>query len=50
MGKPYSCVQLIMSRIFNYESHENLYQILQVTHAASEHAMKLKDSYVELSP
>ena len=51
-GNPCSCVQFIKSRIFYYKSRknsyqyyksrENPYQVLQVTGAASEHAMKLK--------
>ena len=35
MGKPYSCAQFIKSK-----SRENPYQVLQVTCAASERAMK----------
>ena len=54
MGKLCSCMQFIKSRIFYcksrenlyqyYKSHENPYQVLQVTitRAASEHAMKSK--------
>ena len=38
-------MQFIKSRIFYYKSHENLYQVLQVTRAASERAMKIKSSY-----
>ena len=34
------------SRIFYYKSHDNPYQVLQVTCAASEHAMKSKDKIV----
>ena len=61
MGKPCSCMQFIKSRIFYsksrknpyqyYKSRENLYQVLQVTRAASEHAMKLKVRMIKsLSP
>ena len=52
MGKPCSCMWFMKSRIFYcescenpyqyYKSHEDLYQVLQVTRAASECAMKLK--------
>ena len=52
MGKPCSCMQFIKSRIFyckscenpyqHYKSRENPYQVLQVTRAASERAMKSK--------
>ena len=31
MGKPSSCTQFIKRRIFYYKSHENPYQVLQVT-------------------
>ena len=51
-GKPCSCMQFIKSHIFYCKSHKNLYQyyrslenpyqVLQVTRAVSEHAMKLK--------
>ena len=61
MGKPCSCTQFIKSRIFcckshenpyqYYKSRENPYQVLQVTRAASEHAMKLKVRMIKsLSP
>ena len=52
MGKPCSCIQFIIkSRIFYCKSRENLYQVLQVTHAASERAMKLKIRMIKsLSP
>ena len=42
MGKPCSCTQFIKSRIFYYKSRKNPYQVLQVTCAASERAMKSK--------
>ena len=42
MENPCSCMQFIKSHIFLlYMSHKNLYQVLQVTCTASEHAMKL---------
>ena len=44
VGKPYSCMQFIKSRIFYYKSHENPYQVLQVTCAMSERAMKSYES------
>ena len=53
MGKPCSCIK---SRIFYckshdnyqyYKSHENLYQVLQVTRAASECAMKSKGHMIK---
>ena len=61
MGKPCSCMQFIKSRIFYskscknpyqyYKSRENPYQVLQVTRAASERAMKLKVRMIKsLSP
>ena len=61
MGKPWSCMQFIKSRIFYcksrdnlyqyYKSCENSYQVLQVTCAASEHAMKSKVRMIKsLSP
>ena len=40
MGKPCSCLQFIKSRILYYKSRENPYQVLQVTCASSEHAMR----------
>ena len=46
MGKPCSCAQFIKSRIFYYKSRENPYQVLQVTCAASEHAMKSYDKII----
>jgi len=53
MRKPCSCIQFIKCRIFYCKSSENLYyhyykscenpyQVLQVTCAVSEHAMKSK--------
>ena len=42
MGEPCSCMQFTKSRIFYCESHENPHQVLQVTCAASERAMKSK--------
>ena len=61
MGKHCSCMQFIKSRIFYYKSRENPYQyyksrenpyqVLQVMHAASERAMKLKVRMIKsLSP
>ena len=51
MGKPCSCTQFIKSRIFYYKSRENPYQVLQVTCAASECAMKSKVRTIKsLSP
>ena len=61
MGKPCSCMQFIKSRIFfckshenpyqYYESHENLYQVLQVMRTASRCAMKSKVHMIKsLSP
>ena len=51
MGKSCSCTQFIKSRIFYYKSRENLYQVLQVTCAASERAMKSKVRTIKsLSP
>ena len=61
MGKPCSCTQFIKSRIFYSKSRENLYQycksrenpyqVLQVTCAASERAMKSKVRMIKsLSP
>ena len=40
MGKPCSCTQFIKCRIFYSKSRENPYQVLQVTCAAYDHAMK----------
>ena len=40
MGKPCSCRYFIKSRISYCKSHENLYQVQQVMHNASERAMK----------
>ena len=61
-GKPYSCTQLIKSRIFYSKSRENPYQycksrenpyqVLQVTCAASERALKSvagKFAYTEVT-
>ena len=58
MGKPCSCTQFIKSRIFYSKSHENpyqvlqvsenLYQVLQVTCAAYEHAMKSEVHMIKL--
>ena len=31
MGKPCNCMEFIKRRIFYYKSHENPYQVLQVT-------------------
>ena len=55
MGKPCSCMQFIKSHTFYcklrensyqyYKSRENPYQVLQVTHAVSEHAMNREGSY-----
>ena len=42
MGKPCKYMQVIKTHIFYYESCENLYQVLQVTCATPEHAMKSK--------
>ena len=51
MGKPCSCAQFIKSRIFYCKSRENPYQVLQVTCAASECAMKSKVRMIKsLSP
>ena len=51
MGKPCSCMQFIRSRIFYYNPRENLYQVLQVTCAVSECAMKSKVHMIKsLSP
>ena len=51
MGKPCSCIQFIKSRIFYYKSRENPYEVLQVTRAASERAMKSKVCMIKsLSP
>ena len=61
VGKPCSCMQFIKSCIFYcksrkipyqyYKSHENPYQVLQVTHTESEHAMKSKVRMIKsLSP
>ena len=51
MGKPCSCTQFLKSRIFYYKSRKNSYQVLQVTCAASERAMKLKVRMIKsLSP
>ena len=60
MGKPCSCTLFIKSRICNkshenpyqyYKSRENPYQVLQVTCAASERAMKSKVHMIKsLSP
>ena len=50
-GKPCSCMQFIRSRIFYYNPRENLYQVLQVTCAVSECAMKSKVHMIKsLSP
>ena len=40
MGKTCSCTYFIKSHISYCKSHENLYQVLQVMHNASERAMK----------
>ena len=40
IGKPCSCMHFINSHIFYYKSCENLCQLLQVTCAVSEHALK----------
>ena len=51
MGKPCSCTQFIKSRIFYYKLRENPYQVLQVTCAVSERAMKSKVHMIKsLSP
>ena len=38
----YGSQQFVKSRIVYYKSHENPYQVLQVTCAASERAMKVR--------
>ena len=51
MGKPCSYMQFIKSHIFYCKSRENPYQVLQVTCAASERAMKSKVRMIKsLSP
>ena len=48
MGKPCSCTYFIKSRISYCKSHENLYQVLQVMHNASERAMKSEVCMIKL--